>query len=138
MDHRSRTVVLLLVLSAACGATGSYLRSAPPPLPLPERYGSVESIRETVRCTGDGSPAVAGLGTTIAMTGNDPAQDDSSEKRTYHVAVRFSDGSQQVFDYFGRSPFAVGDQVAMTPAGLRRVGASPGPLEGPGPSLPLP
>ncbi len=136
MGHRSRTLALLFVLAAACGSGGSYMRSAPPPLPLPERYGSVEWVRETTQRT-DGSVTVGALGATVSASAVD-GEHSPLEERTYHVGVRFSDGAQQVFVFLGQSPFAVGDQVAMTPAGLRRVGSSPGPLEGPGVSLPLP
>ena len=43
-----------------------------------------------------------------------------AERRTYHVLVRFDDGSYGMFIYDGYSPFRPGEPVLMTPQGLAR------------------
>jgi hypothetical protein len=48
------------------------------------------------------------------------ASDGHSDARFYDVAVRFQDGSQQVFRYADYAPFRPGEEVVQTPQGLAR------------------
>mgnify|MGYP003407154074 CR=1 FL=1 len=46
------------------------------------------------------------------------ASQHSRESRTYHLLVRFQDGSFGMFVFSGAPPFQPGQPVALTPQGL--------------------
>jgi outer membrane lipoprotein SlyB len=105
------------------------------------RYGSVESIRETVRTTQGDPGAGAFVGALIggllfggyhpaqtfagmaggAMVGAAASQSASGQDRMYEVFVRFDDGGLEPFVYQNVLPFRAGDRVSLTAQGLSRI-----------------
>ncbi len=107
------------------------------------RYGTVETIRETVvQQQGDpaaGAAAGAGIGGLLggAMSHHDhaagtifgaiggamvgaAASQGAPPTVTYEVWVRFDDGGTESFVYAPPLPFRAGDRVSLTPQGLAR------------------
>ncbi len=110
------------------------------------RYGSVETIRETVvRQRGDpaaGAAAGAVIGGILGSAFGGHGHHDSAagavfgaiggamvgaaasqggpDTVTYEVWVRFDDGGYEPFVYGPPLPFRVGDRVSLTPQGLAR------------------
>lgn len=102
------------------------------------RYGRVESIQQIVQRTegnpGAGAAAGALIGAILLGHHGHPslfgaaaggaigaaASSGASETWTYQVLVRFDDGESGVFLFRDFSPFAPGDYVVLTPAGLAR------------------
>lgn len=103
------------------------------------RSGHVESIQEIVQRT-QGNPAGGALAGALIggfLFGRGPARligaaggaaigaaasQGYTERRTYHVLVRFDDGAYGVFVYEGYAPFRPGEPVVLTPGGLAHAG----------------
>jgi outer membrane lipoprotein SlyB len=151
MRNRILTILLLPLLSSACVMTSTTTRTwSDPGAPTRrwERYGRVDSVRETVHRQ-HGNPAggaVAGavvgglLGSVIGGHGHHghwhgsaagaavgavggamvgaAASQGSAEDRWYEVSVRFEDGGYETFVYRGALPFRPGDEVVLTSRGL--------------------
>jgi outer membrane lipoprotein SlyB len=102
------------------------------------RTGTVESVQEIVQRV-EGDPAAGAIAGALIggflFRGHGPAtvfgaatgaaigasaSQGSAETRSYHVLVRFDDGSRGVFVYGGFSPFRPGEPVVLTPRGLYR------------------
>jgi outer membrane lipoprotein SlyB len=100
------------------------------------RNGYVEWVREVVHRE-QGNPAggaIAGaivggvlgggrgpgalFGATAGALIGAAASSHSSESRVFEVAVRFDDGSYQLFAYPNQTPFGPGELVMLTPNGL--------------------
>lgn len=137
------TITLALVftlgaLGCATTTTTSTTWSAPPPQHEWARPGRVEWIREVVhRRQGDpvgGAVVGAILGGMVGGRGGAAVvgaiggaavgaavSQGSEEHRSYEVMVLFQDGGYQVFLFNGYSPFRPGEEVVLTPQGLRRM-----------------
>jgi outer membrane lipoprotein SlyB len=136
---RFLAVTCLFTIVPACAT--SYTTSATWGEVAPDgyRYGRVAWVREYVEHL-HGDPAggaIAGAiiggilggghgpGALVGAVGGAAigaaASDGHSESRYYDVAVRFDDGSQQVFRFPNGAPFRPGDNVVQTSQGLRPV-----------------
>jgi outer membrane lipoprotein SlyB len=98
--------------------------------------GRVESVQEIVQRT-EGNPAGGALagaliggflfghhgraslfGAVAGAAAGAAASQHASESRTYHLLVRFNDGTFGMFVYAGAPPFQPGQAVVLTPQGL--------------------
>lgn len=144
--HLAGPVLLPALLLSACVTTTVTRRTwgpeSDPNAAAWVRYGSVESIRETVvQQRGDpaaGAAAGAVIGGLLgsawhhghpggaivgaiggAMVGAAASQ-GGPDTVTYEVWVRFDDGGYEPFVYGPPIPFRVGERVSLTPQGLAR------------------
>jgi outer membrane lipoprotein SlyB len=104
------------------------------------RAGTVESVQEVVRRV-EGQPAAGALAGALIggflFRGNGPAtlfgaatgaaiganaSQGAAEYRTYHVLVRFDDGTRGMFLFRDYSPFRPDERVTLTPQGLHSGG----------------
>lgn len=126
-----------LSVSCATTSTTSTTWTQPGVPPGETRFGQVESVQEIVQRTA-GDPAGGALAGALIggfLFGRGPARlfgaaagaavgasasRGYAETRSYHVIVRFDDGTYGVFIYGGYSPFAPGEPVVLTPQGLTR------------------
>jgi len=130
-------LVTALLVSCATSTTTSMTWTDGGVAMGPPRPGHVESVQEIVQRT-EGNPAGGALAGALIggfLFGRGPARligaaggaaigasasQGYAERRTYHVLVRFDDGTYGMFIYGGYSPFRPGEPVALTPQGLVR------------------
>ena len=136
--QRSLFISCFLALLAGCATTTTNSTTWTEDSLAEYRYGHVAWVREHVQHRhGDpGGGAIAGaiiggilggghgpsalLGAAGGAAIGAAASQGHSEARFYDVAVRFQDGTQQVFRYADYAPFRPGEQVVQTPQGLAR------------------
>lgn len=138
MKPRLLLAGLAMVIAGSCAntSTSTTTWSAPPAAAGWTRAGYVESISEIVERV-EGNPAGGALAGALiggvlfghrghaslfgAATGaalGAAASQGRHETRTYHVLVRFDDGTHGMFVYAGPPPFLPGQPVALTAQGL--------------------
>ena len=136
--QRSLFISCFLALLAGCATTTTNSTTWTEDSLAEYRYGHVAWVREHVQDRhGDpGGGAIAGaiiggilggghgpsalLGAAGGAAIGAAASQGHSEARFYDVAVRFQDGTQQIFRYADYAPFRPGEQVVQTPQGLAR------------------
>jgi outer membrane lipoprotein SlyB len=132
----------LVLLLSSCATTTTTSRTwvaPPPPVPAPVSWskpGRVESVQEIVQRV-QAHPAGGALagaliggflfghhghaslfGAAAGAAVGAAASQHSSESRTYHLLVRFHDGTYGMFVFAGAPPFQPGQPVVLTPQGL--------------------
>jgi outer membrane lipoprotein SlyB len=143
MKHERRIwSVLLMVAAASCATTRTSSTTwvaPPPPAAAPVTWakpGRVESVQEIVHRV-EGHPAGGALagaliggflfghhghaslfGAAAGAAVGAAASQHSAESRTYHLLVKFEDGSYGMFVFAGAPPFQPGQPVVLTPQGL--------------------
>lgn len=130
------TAVLVAATALSCATTSTTTTTWTAADDSWSRTGRVETVQETVQRV-QGDPAAGALAGALiggflfhgdhpatlfgAMAGaaiGATASQGAAETRTYHVLVRFDDGSRGVFVFGGYSPFRPGDPVVLTSRGL--------------------
>ena len=137
MKIASTLSILALVVTSSCATTGTTSTTWIAPSATAVRPGYVESVQEIVQHT-QGNPAGGALAGALIggfLFGRGPARligaaggaaigaaasQGSAVTRTYHVLVRFDDGSYGMFAYRDFTPFQPGERVVLTPQGLAR------------------
>jgi outer membrane lipoprotein SlyB len=139
---RNVLIPCLVLLLSSCATTSTTSRTwvaPPPPAPAPVAWskpGRVESVQEIVQRV-EAHPAGGALagaliggflfghhghaslfGAVAGAAVGAAASQHSRESRTYHLLVRFQDGSFGMFVFSGAPPFQPGQPVALTPQGL--------------------
>lgn len=142
--HMKGTSLLagLLALSAGCATTATTSTTWTDPntagaWPHSGRVESVQEIDQHVEGNPAGGAIAGALIGGLLFGGRGPsrlfgaatgaaigaaASQGSAETRTYHVRVRFDDGTYGMFVYRDYSPFWPGEVVVLTPQGLARGG----------------
>jgi outer membrane lipoprotein SlyB len=140
-DSGRLTALVLFVAVASCATTSRTSTTWVAPSPSAPQVvwakpGRVESVQEVIQRT-EPNPAAGALagaliggflfghhgqaslfGAVAGAAAGAAASQQSSESRTYHLLVRFDDGTFGMFVYTGAPPFQPGQVVVLTPQGL--------------------